>query len=396
MKLLCAFLFFTSVYVYAQKPKEVLNWVNTAKSENKNFYFEIPFEYRNNEIVIQVRIGNQTYDYIFDTGGYNNITDAIQAKNNFPILTKQVVGSSNKIKREINIVKVDSLHIGQLIFHDIAMLQMNFDESPTIKCTIDGGLIGASIIKNYVWQINYPNKKIIVTDQINKIENLKSAIKVPVTFNSRLMPFIETTINDRKEKMMFDLGSSTLFSMTEKTAKKHGVENKLTITGGGTEGGNGIVKQSIHIINSGTVDIKGVHYLNKPIYYTSTNNESLIGNPIIKDYIVTMNFKDNEMYFLPIAASDANQGWSTFGFTIEYSEGKSKVATLVNDSEAAKAGLEIDDEILAIDGQKIDCPDYCQCKKRYSTLMETKNEIALEVNKKGHTQKIKLKKQKIF
>lgn len=396
MKLLYLSLFFLSAYAYAQKPKDVLNWINTAKSENKNFYFEIPFEYRNNEIVIQVRIGNQTYDYIFDTGGYNNVTDAIQAKNNFPILTKQTVGSSNKIKKEINIVKVDSLHIGQLVFQDIAALQMNFDESPTIKCTIDGGLIGASIIKNYIWQIDYPNKKIIVTDQIGKIASLKNAIKVPVTFNNRLMPYIEAKLNGKKEKMMFDLGSSTLFSLTEKAAKKHGIEKAITIEGGGTEGGNGIIKEPIHIINSGKIEIQDLHYSNKPVYYTSTNNESLIGNPIIKDYIVTMNFKDDEMYFLPIKETAVNEGWSTFGFTIEYSEGKSKVATLLKDSEAAKSGLQVDDEIQAIDGQKVDCIDYCQCKKTYSMLLETNNEITLDVNKNGQIQKIKLKKQKIF
>lgn len=396
MKLLYLSLFFLSAYAYGQKPKDVLNWINTAKSENKNFYFEIPFEYRNNEIVIQVRIGNQAYDYIFDTGGYNNVTDAIQAKNNFPILTKQTVGSSNKIKKEINIVKVDSLHIGQLVFQDIAALQMNFDESPTIKCTIDGGLIGASIIKNYIWQIDYPNKKIIVTDQIGKIANLKNAIKVPVTFNNRLMPYIEAKVNGKKEKMMFDLGSSTLFSMTEKVAKKHGTENAITIEGGGTEGGNGVIKEPIQIINSGKIEIQDLHYSNKPVYYTSTNNESLIGNPIIKDYIVTMNFKDDEMYFLPINETVVNEGWSTFGFTIEYSEGKSKVATLLKDSEAAKAGLQVDDEIQAIDGQKVDCSDYCQCKKTYSMPLETNNEITLDVNKNGQIQKKKLKKQKIF
>jgi len=396
MRFLYVFFFLCSAYVQAQKPKEVLNWINTAKSENKDFYYEIPFEYRNNEIVIQVRIGGQTYDYIFDTGGYNNITDAIQAKNNFPILTKQTVGSSNKIKKEINIVKVDSLHIGKLIFHDIAALQMNFDESPTIKCTIDGGLIGASIIKNYIWQIDYPNKKIIVTDRISRIVNLKQAVKVPVTFNSRLMPYIEVKINGKKEKMMFDLGSATLFSMTEKIAKKHGIENAITLTGGGTEGGNGVIKEPIYIINSGKVEIKNLLYLNKPIYYTSTNNEPLIGNPIIKDYIVTMNFKDDEIYFLPINESAVNDGWSTFGFTIEYNDGKSKVATLLKDSEAAKAGLQINDEIVAVDGQKADCLDYCQCKKIYSMLLETKNEITLDVNKNGQTQKIILKKQKIF
>lgn len=394
MRLLYFTLFFTTMFAYAQKPKEVLNWINTAQSDNKNFYFEIPFIYRNDEIVIQVRIGNQTYDYIFDTGGYNNITDAIQEKNNFPILTKQTVGSSNKIKKEINIVKLDSLHIGQLAFHDLAALQMNFDESPTIKCTIDGGLIGASIIKNYIWQIDYPRKKIIVTDQIGKITNLQKAVKVPVAFNNRLMPYVDVKISGKKEKMMFDLGSSTLFSITEKSAKKHGTENAFEITGGGTEGGNGTVKESIYVLNSGKVEIKNLYYSNKPILYTSTNNESLIGNPIIKDYIVTLNFKDDEMYFLPIETPE--EGWINYGFTLKYDNGKTKIATLLKGSLAEKEGLNVDDIIEEINGKKIDCQDFCECKKSYSALIEGKNEIVLQLNKEGKSQQIRLAKQKIF
>ncbi len=394
MRLLYFTLFFTTMFAYAQKPKEVLNWINTAQSDNKNFYFEIPFIYRNDEIVIQVRIGNQTYDYIFDTGGYNNITDAIQEKNNFPILTKQTVGSSNKIKKEINIVKLDSLHIGQLAFHDLAALQMNFDESPTIKCTIDGGLIGASIIKNYIWQIDYPRKKIIVTDQIGKITNLQKAVKVPVAFNNRLMPYVDVKISGKKEKMMFDLGSSTLFSITEKSAKKHGTENAFEITGGGTEGGNGTVKESIYVLNSGKVEIKNLYYSNKPILYTSTNNESLIGNPIIKDYIVTLNFKDDEMYFLPIETPE--EGWINYGFTLKYDNGKTKIATLLKRSLAEKEGLNVDDIIEEINGKKIDCQDFCECKKSYSALIEGKNEIVLQLNKEGKSQQIRLAKQKIF
>ncbi|MEZ0005196.1 putative aspartyl protease [Flavobacterium sp. 28YEA47A] len=394
MRLLYFSLFFTTMFVHAQKPKEVLNWINTAQSENKNFYFEIPFIYRNDEIVIQVRIRNQTYDYIFDTGGYNNITDAIQEKNNFPILTKQRVGSSNKIKKEINIVKLDSLHIGELTFHDLAALQMNFDESPTIKCTIDGGLIGASIIKNYVWQIDYPRKKIIVTDQISKITNLQKAIKVPVTFNNRLMPYIDARINGKKEKMMFDLGSSTLFSITEKSAKKHGVESAHEIIGGGTEGGNGTIKESIYALNSGKVEIKDLYYSNRPVFYTSTNNESLIGNPIIKDFIVTLNFKDDEIYFLPIETAD--EGWMTYGFTMKYDNGKTKIATLLKGFAAEKAGLHIDDIIEEINSKKIDCQDFCECKKHYSILLEGKSEVVLTVIKGGKTQQITLTKQKIF
>jgi len=206
--------------VKAQSPQQVLKWINTIKTEDHDFYYEIPFEYRNNEIVIKVSIGNQTYDYIFDTGGYNDITDEIQSKNNFPILTTQTVGSSNKLKAKVNLVKVDSLKIGKLVFKDVAALQMNFENSPTIKCTINGALIGASLIKNYIWQIDYPNKKIIITDQLHKLTNLDRAVKVPVTFNTRMMPYIVAKINNVPQKFMFDMGSSSLFVLTDKAVQK--------------------------------------------------------------------------------------------------------------------------------------------------------------------------------
>lgn len=383
--------------VYSQKPKQVLEWINTIRSDNKDFLFEIPFEYRNNQIIIQVTIGNQAYDYIFDTGGYNDITDDIQKKNNFPVLTTQTVGSSNGIKSKINLVKVDSLKIGGLVFQDIAALQMNFDNSPVIKCTINGALIGASIIKNYVWQIDFSRKKIIVSDQLSKIPFLNQAFRIPVTFNRRLMPFIEAKLDGKKETFMFDLGSSTLFSLTQKTALKYISTKQVTeINGSRSEGGNGLLVQTAKLFKADSIEIGAIKFHNKPFLYSQAGEENIIGNPIIKNFIITLNLKDDELYLFPIPGTHLTDGWNSFGFRADYTEGKVLVTTLFKELSADKAGLKINDEIIAVNGQKIECKNYCDCLITLTKMFEENTKLVLDIKNRQTTKEITVIKDKVY
>jgi hypothetical protein len=381
----------------AQKPAQVLSWLNTIASDQTNFSYEIPFEYRNNAIVIPVTIGNKTYDYIFDTGGFNNLTDEMQAGNGFPVLTTQTVGSSNKLKKQVNIVKVDTVAIGGLTMKDVAMLQMDYSDVPGINCTINGGLIGASIIKKYIWKIDYTNKKIIVTDRKTILPSSTGTIKVPVTFDQRLMPYISLAVNGTEEKVLFDLGSNTLFSMTQKTALKYTNEkNSIAIIGAGTEGGNGIVKQDVFFFKANNISIGEAQYINKPVVYAKLNNISLIGNPVIKDYIITLNFPGNEMYWEPIPVSNQKDGWKSFGFTLGYQEGKVRVATLYAGYAADKAGLRVGDEVLAIDGQPLPCNAVCDCLRTLPALLAAKDSITLTIQSNNETKDMTFAKEKVF
>ncbi len=387
------FLSFTSS---SQSPEQVLKMVNTVKSDNHGFRYEIPFDYNNGMIVIKVKIGGKLYDYIFDTGGYNNVTTSIQQLNNFSVLTSQKVGSTNRLKKMVNIVKVDSVGIAGLVFRDVAMLEMDYTGVPTFQCGIDGGLIGASIIKKYIWQIDYPNKKIIVTDKLEKLSGLDRAVRLPITFNSRLMPFVDVLMDGHREKMMFDLGSSSPFSMTKKSATMYGrLKGSITIIGGGTEGGNGVVKQDIKVFRAAEIKMGNITLLHKPVLYAATNNENLIGNPIIKDFVVTLNFAANEMYLSPIS-TQVEQGWSSFGFSVVERSGKLLIGTLYSGLAGEKAGLKLGDEITAVDGKAISCVDTCSCRELARGVLLGKENISLTVVRGSKKIETSVKKEKVF
>lgn len=380
----------------AQTSSQVLEMVNTVKSDDRGFTYEIPFDYRNGMIVIKVKVGGGLYDYIFDTGGYNNITPKIQQLNHFPVLTKQEVGSTNQLKRKVAIMKVDSVGIGGLVFKDVAMLEMDYSNVPTFQCGIDGGLIGASIIKKYIWQIDYPNKKIIVTDQLKNLPGIQGATRLPVTFNSRQMPFIDVLVDGHHEKMMFDLGSGSQFSMTKKSAERYGrLKGAITIFGGATEGGNGVVRQDVKVFKAAEIKMGSLSLVNRPVLYAATNNENLVGNHMIRDHVITLNFPENEMYLSPIA-DQAEQGWSSFGFSVEQDGGKLIVGTLYSGLVGERQGLKLRDEILAVDGKVVSCQDTCACRELARSLLLGKESISLTIVRDGQKMEIAVKREKVF
>lgn len=387
---------FYSCWLQAQKPKEILEWINSVTSVQQDFYDEIPFEYKNELIVIKVKIKDKVYDYIFDTGGYNTISDMIQTQNNYQVLTNLTVGSSNQLKKKVNLLRVDSLTIGQLGFTALGAIQMDLN-SPTLKCTATGGLIGASIIKNYVWRLDYPNKKIIVTNNPDKISGLKNAIKLPVTFSKTLMPFVDVKINGKAHKFMIDLGSTGKFSMTEEAALKSAGNGTIyEKTGAETEGVNGATAQLVKTFQAADVELKGIKFVNQPVLFTKTETDNLIGNQLIKDYILTLNFKDSELYISPIRPDGLTTGWESFGMTLGYKDGAVVVKTLDKGLSAEKAGLQLNDKVVEIDNQKIAVQTECDFMTYFKELLSSKTSLDLTILRGDKTLQVTIAKEKVF
>lgn len=378
----------------AQKPQQILDWMNSATALNHNFYYELPFEYKQGEIIIKAKIGDSTYNYIFDTGGYNTVTDNIAERNNLKMLTKQQTGSSNLKKTTVNIVKVDDIQIGEVVFKDLAALQLNFDNSPIISCLSNGGLIGRSIIKEYIWQIDYPRRKIIITDQFDKLPNMQQTLAIPIELDKRLTPFIRIVVNGQEERCMFDLGSSQILSFPKKQGEKYLKNEKIIeIEGAGSEGVAGTLTEVVKVVNIKTLGIGAVQ-LNNVATTVQTQPDILIGSPIIKNYIVTLNYARKEIYLTQLSNPELKEGLESFGFTVRYQDGNAKVFAIYKSLPADKAGLQIGDTILSIDGTPLQYKDFCDCLFTSSRLLENKNEVTLVVLKKGKEETIKLKKEK--
>jgi PDZ domain len=196
---------------------------------------------------------------------------------------------------------------------------------------------------------------------------------------------------------MFDLGSSSSFSLTEKSALKLAVSKKtIEIEGLHSEGGNGVLVQKAQLFKADSIDISGVVFKNRPVSYSSKNVYNLIGNPVIKYFIVTLNFKDSELYLSPMPGTNLPDGWNSFGFAAEFKSNRIVVTSIFKGLSADKAGLRIDDEIETVNGQPLNCKSYCECKTILENMPEVNEKLNLKVIEGETIKEITVVKEKVY
>lgn len=387
-------LYLTNFFVFGQTAKEQLSIANAAKLLSTNFYDEIPFTDKLGYFTIQVKIGTNSYEYIFDTGGYNTVTSAIMLKENLATLMEVEVGSSNKIKSKIKLSKIPLLQIGQAQFEDVGIFNFDFTASPVINCYTNGGLIGKSVIREAVWQIDYRKSVIRVSDNLAKMPNLENSQKLKIELDKTLNPFLYFMINGRREKFMLDFGYGGLLSLTEKTALNLESKNTVTIEGEGSIGANGVLQERTYINLLENLYIGKTELKNQIAYYAKSNNYNLLGSELTKYFIVTLNFKEKELILTPYNTVKYN--FETFGFNINIDERKMYVSKLFGGSGAEKVGLMINDEIVSINGKQLNGFALCDSYFNLNKILGIEKNIIIQIKRGEQQKEFKMQKQSPF
>jgi hypothetical protein len=380
-----------TIQCLGQSPKEQLKIANSAHINMKDFYQEIPFVDKAGYFIIPVKIGSDTYEYFFETGGYNTVTTEIMIKNRLPELMQVTTGSSNQIKSKVKLSKVPKLYIGDIEFDSVGVFNFDFDQSPVIKCYANGGLLGKGVIKECVWQIDYRNKIIRVSDKIEKMPNLKNSIKIKVELDHVFNPFIKAEVAGRTEKFMVDFGYGGFISLTEKTAKKCSFANTKEINGEGTIGANGVSSARVFVSNLESLKIGNQVFKNQVAFYSKPNNFNLIGTELSKYFIVTLNFKNSELLLTPVEQI-TDEAFRTFGFDLNAKDGKIYVSSLYKNQSADKSGLRLNDEVIKINGQSPDTSNYCDFYFLVRELTRSDKEIKIEVKRNKEVAEITIYK----
>lgn len=385
-------------YSFGQSAKEQLEIVNSAEIASSEYYEEIPFENKFGYFTIPVRIGGRTYNYIFDTGGYNTLTSQIIADNGLPELMEVEVGSANKIKSKIKLTKIPLLEIGNLKINNVGAFNFDFDESPSINCYTNGGLFGKSIIKNGVWQINAQDQKIIVTNDIHKLSNLDVATKIKVKLDKVYNPFIKAKLNGKTHTFLLDFGFGGFLSLTEKDGDNLKTDNIIEILGEGATSANGILNESTFIKPIESFSIGKQNLSNKFTYYAKSNNYNLIGSGITKYFIVTLNFEEKELYLTPIKTTQEQQEkeQSTFGFSLNRNEQNVYVSKIFEGGSAEKSGLRLNDIILSVNAKDFANVGYCDFYDYFRGLLDKDEDIVLVVKRNESQETIRIEKKKLF
>jgi len=403
-----------SAYSNAQLP-DFMNRLSGGRVTNKNFKEVVDFTLVDKRICLKARINDydQEFSFILDTYAICLIREGLLKKLHLDILdcTKELGKKfENTIMRPL-FPKYNKISIGSVVFENIGSMVMKETRDNPLLDVLEDGLIGANLMKSCIWQIDFRENKITITDRIDKFDNLDEAIQFPFKpMPLQGSPNIQVVLNGKDTvDVQFDTGGSGFLSFLSPALKSE-VESgravawhaKLAIP---VNRGESTGIETHYFVKLKTLEIGSTMFKDIPAAVYNPSNENLmnkgsIGIEFLRNFIVTLDWLENKIYLIPIEGRDLKQNIRTFGFSYAYENGAIRVESIYEGSEAEKSGIKIGDRIFSINGHETEYLSDTQVKKfRYGDLKFSKEEdenITIEVLIGGQRKKIKLKAYRLF
>lgn len=382
----------------AGKAFRVLRTIKSGELEAKHFKIEIPFKYENGLIILHAKVNDSENDeFILDSGAPAGcITDRILKNTKLNKITDFDATDVNSEKKKASWYIADSIRIEELIFKKIGLASIDF-ANPAASCLIKSGLIGMNMIDKCIWHIDYPNRKIILTSNLDSITDIKKSIRIPIKRDIAGYIYADFKFNNGKEeKLLFDLGYSDGFISVPKNFFHEEASGKIvTSYGNGTGGAFSISKDTVYTAKVKSISLGEINF---PFATITAGKESRFsfGNKLIQYFYVTLNIKDNEMYLSPIPGKEYQFGIQSFGFDFDFTGSTITVGTIFKDGPAERAGLTLGGTILSINDKNVIYKDYCEFFSQRHKLLKEINTASLKIQQNETQRIIVLQKERIL
>jgi hypothetical protein len=381
--------FAISIDLFAQE-----DIMNKGEMISKNIYHEIPLNNTREEIVESVKLKGKSFKFIFDTGAPLAISKELQNSNKFSILQAVPLKDANNNSDTINIVLVDTIRIGEMLFKNIPAIVLDFKNSP-IGCQNIDGIIGSNIARFLIVQFDLSKNKIIFTDQPSKITETTLTKKFPINLDNQSNAFFDVNFDNKIiDTVHFDSGMGKFYDMNIKKIdqlisvldnKKNSVFKGYGVSGQGLLGN---AKEEMVYLITTNLGLGNIQIENAQIGTTQT--VSRIGRELLNYGTLTIDYISKQ-YSFEKYHQRLNSPKPSFGFEIITAANKVTVGVVWENTKAQKAGLISGTEILEINGKTFQNKDACEIEKELLDEF-SKNKLKVVFIENGVKQKIILSK----
>ncbi len=306
----------------------------TPKAQNsfniigKNEVTSVPFQFKNNLILIPISINNQEFTFILDTGVSKTLLFNIKANDSVKLNNRKKVrikglGANEyyrAIKSTYNFIKIKNvIHPKAEIY---LITEANFDFSSRIGIDVHG-IIGADLLKNFIVEIDYIKKKIkFYKSKKIKLRRKKKWKIIPIKIINE-KPYIALKINNTIQNLLIDSGSGDALWLFEnennKIPKKH-FEDYL---GNGLSGEIHGKKAKIKDFFLGNFHLKNVLVAYPDSTYIQYKKDGftrngIIGGNILKRFKVILDYPNKRLFLKKNSKFNEPFWYNKTGLDISY------------------------------------------------------------------------------
>ena len=346
---------------------------------------ELIFKIKDDHIFVNVEINGKTYRFLLDTGAPTVFGNNVIG--NFKNLEEIETGDAGGNSQTVKYVMVEEMKLGNITYHNFAA---GYGDLGGFEYLGIDGILGSNLIVKSVWDFDLANKKITISDHLDK--NIIKGFQKTKTkiLNTGTPTFTITYFGKMEEKnIYFDTGYNGLFYLCYPIFQK--ISNSMNIEN--IAEGNGFISKNAFGDSEGKTYLLPLEMTigkeNIPVFISDVDydEESNLGAKWLAYYRTIV--EKNNFYFKE-NGRQMKKEFVTNGINIDEQDGNLLVVFVWQNSSAYKMGIKVGDKILSVNGKNVDTNDSIGLKKIYDEI-NNKEKVNLEINTKNNF--VELKKE---
>ncbi len=317
----------------------------------------LPFRLLNNHIYVNAMVnGKGPYTFIVDTGGHNLLSPPLIAELGLKTIGAQAMSGAGEKTAAGGFVHVDEIALGAVQLHNqLGFATQIYD--PSIEGIRVDGMVGFELFRRFAVRIDYGHNTLTLTDP-TRFDPADAGTAIPFVFYDHL-PMVEGLVGDLPARFDIDTGSRSEVDLTGPFVSAHDLHKKFskgisTVKGWGVGGPSRSYVVRLPSLTLGSVAV------NAPVAGLSEDKggslsdpsyDGNIGSGFLKRFVVTFDYAHQVMYLKPATPQPVDAGrFDRSGMWINSGPGGYVVTEVASGGPAAKAGIQVGDVIVRVDG----------------------------------------------
>lgn len=353
--LLLGFFFFSGC-----KTSRFIKLMQLGGVSQNEFVETINFDYQRRLIFIEAEINGIPRRFMLDTGAPNVITKQLQEELGLPSVFRQKITDSQNESAVQEFVVLDSVKLGNVKFNETIAVVLEWDKSIELQCLGIDGLIGANLMRNAFWQIDFQEQQLTLTNEYKNLIIPEGADTMVFKAKLQGTPYVSAKIGEEtSSRITVDSGSSGEISLGLDRFRELTQQPRIKSYGYLSAGVYGSQIDTSYSMFVDSLQLGGL-WLEKEWIELEDNASDLVGNIFWEQFLMTINWESNQI--LLNRRKERELDLKHYGFAAKFRNNQLYVGVLHEGFAPERADIEIGDVILELNGvsvKNIDQESYC-------------------------------------
>ncbi len=315
----------------------------------------LKFELLNNHIYVDGAIDGKPVRLLFDTGGLNLLTPQAAKRLGLKSAGRMAARGVGESQVDVGFARAGRLELGTLRMDAPLFYVMDLGDLPQVEGFPFDGLVGYEVFHRLGVQIDYARGVMTMTHP-DRYRAPSNATALDFTLDGRI-PVVQGEIDGLPARISIDTGSRASISLHSPFVREHGLIERFgacfeTVTGwgvGGAARGWPVRLPSVRLGAAEVTDVLADLVTSDKGAFANPDISGNIGSGLLRRFVVDFDYRARKMYLAPGPDHGYRDNYDRAGLWLMLDGNAIRVAGITPGSAAERAGVKVDDRIVAID-----------------------------------------------